>query len=65
MTRSGILPITKFPDDFEGSDPDEGGMKSGPQEFDDQGNAFERCQENDNGHLYFHGWCLHCHSEER
>ena len=32
--------------------------------IDDQGNEFERCAENDHGHLYFHGWCVHCNCEE-
>ena len=27
---------------------------------DDMGNDFEQCPDGDNGHLYFHGECVHC-----
>jgi hypothetical protein len=60
MTRPGTLPLLKYPDnfiDFPPTDP-------GETEVDDMGYEYELCPENDNGHLYHLGWCLHCNSEE-
>lgn len=62
--RGRILPLLKFPDDLLTVETVKREC-AGPQEFDDQGNEFERCPENDHGHLWFHGWCVHCHCEER
>lgn len=61
-TRQGILPIIRFPDDLTPQT-----VKrecSGPQELDDQGYDFERCEGHDGGHLWFKGWCVHCLCEE-
>jgi hypothetical protein len=52
--RPGII---KPPDDLNR-------VCAGESDVDDHGAEFERCAENDHGHLYFHGWCVHCQSEQ-
>lgn len=37
---------------------------AGATDTDDFGNEFELCPDNDHGHLYLNGWCVHCHREE-
>lgn len=79
MTRPGILPIIKFPDDLSEHvmpDPVTAFTVLTPQtvkrecsgssdtDIDDQGYDFETCPNHDGGHLWLHGWCVHCHSEE-
>lgn len=60
ITRPGTLPLAVFPDDFQLQR-----ECAGPTELDldDQGNEYERCEENDTGHLYHRDipYCLHCH----
>lgn len=64
MTRPGILPIVKFPDDVSRQTVKRECSGAADTDIDDQGNEFERCPDNDHGHLYLHGWCLHCFNEK-
>lgn len=68
MTRPGTLPLLRYPDDFPINRECAGESEFA---FDDQGNEYELCPENDHGHLWFRaegeprGYCVHCHCEER